>query len=129
MPEGPALGLHPRGVFQGVFNVTDCQLQSDLSNQIVVRTREIAQALGLSVYRSRPDEGLLRHLVIRQAATTSDVLVILVARREDPALVELARQLREAFPVIIGRKRSEERGGEGRDRGRFEATHQCPLQR
>ncbi|MCK4304183.1 MAG: class I SAM-dependent RNA methyltransferase, partial [Candidatus Eisenbacteria sp.] len=101
-PPGPALGLHPRGVYQGVFNIEDCQLQSPLSNRIVDRTREIARRHGLSVYDSHADEGLLRHLVIRQAATTSDLLIVIVARSEDPRLRVLASELHAAVPEITG---------------------------
>jgi 23S rRNA (uracil1939-C5)-methyltransferase len=99
---GPALGLHPRGVFQGVFDVTACQLQSPLSNEIVKHAREIARRRALSVYDSRTDSGLLRHLVIRQAATRPDLLVILVVRSEDPVLAEIARELMERVPKITG---------------------------
>ena len=79
---GPALGLHPRGVFQGVFNVEDCRLQSQLSNRIVVAFRNLARQRELPAYISRTDSGLLRHLVVRQAATTADLIVIIVARNE-----------------------------------------------
>jgi 23S rRNA (uracil1939-C5)-methyltransferase len=99
---GPALGLHPRGVYQGVFDVTACQLQSPLSNQIVGYAREIALRRALPVYDSRTDRGLLRHLVIRQAATRADLLVILVVRNEDPVLAEVARELMERVPEITG---------------------------
>lgn len=97
---GPALGLHPRGVYQGVFNVDACQLQSSLSNRIVVKARQIALKRKLSVYNSRTDEGLLRHLVIRQAATSDDLLVVLVVRQEDAHLADMARELARAVPEI-----------------------------
>ena len=99
---GPALGLHPRGVFQGVFNVEDCRLQSQLSNRIVVAFRNLARQRELPAYISRTDSGLLRHLVVRQAATTADLIVIIVARNEDPVLGEIAHELREAVPEITG---------------------------
>jgi len=99
---GPALGLHPRGVFQGVFDVTDCRLQSPLSNRVVEAMRSIARARDLDAYRSRADQGLLRHLVIRQAATTRDLIVILVVRSEHPDLPDIARELKAAVPEISG---------------------------
>ncbi len=101
-PPGPALGLHPRGIFQGVFNVEACCLQSETSNRIVRATRRIARELDLSAYHSRRDEGLLRHLVVRQAATTDDLLVVVVARAPDPRLAELARRLAGEVPAITG---------------------------
>lgn len=99
---GPALGLHPRGVFQGVFNVTDCRLQSPLTNRILELVRRHARESGWTAYDCRRDDGLLRHVIVRQSATTSDLLVVLVARREDPAAFELLRHLAEAVPEITG---------------------------
>jgi len=100
LPTGPALGLHPRGRFDAVFDVTDCRLQSPLSNRIVAAMRTIAKRRNLSVYDSREDAGLLRHLVIRQAATSGDLLVILVVRSEHPDLAEIAAELQQAVPEI-----------------------------
>jgi tRNA/tmRNA/rRNA uracil-C5-methylase (TrmA/RlmC/RlmD family) len=53
---GPALGLHPRGRYDGVFDVEDCRLQSPVSNRIVACMRAIARRRGLSVYHSRADD-------------------------------------------------------------------------
>ncbi len=99
---GPALGLHPRGCFQGVFNITDCHLQSVISNKIVIEARALAQTMKLPVYNSHQDEGLLRHLVIRQSATTKDLLVVLVVREEDSRLEQFIRELAAAVPEITG---------------------------
>ena len=101
-PAGPALGLHPRGVFQGVFDVEDCRLQSPVSNEIVAQVRAIARRRSLPIYNSHRDEGLLRHLVIRQARSCSDLLVMIVARTEDPRLAELAADLASAIPQVTG---------------------------
>ncbi len=101
-PAGPALGLHPRGRYEGVFDVADCRLQSPLSNQIVAGVRAFVRERGLTAYVSHNDTGLMRHLVIRQAATRSDLLLVLVVRREEPALQELARELCAAFPAVTG---------------------------
>ncbi|MBD3235989.1 MAG: 23S rRNA (uracil(1939)-C(5))-methyltransferase RlmD [Candidatus Eisenbacteria bacterium] len=102
LPPGPALGLHPRGRFQGVFDVSDCRLQSRLSNRIVITVRELARAGGLAVYDSRDDAGLLRHLVVRQAATSPDCVVVIVARHEAPELAALAAELCARVPEITG---------------------------
>ncbi|MFH1143143.1 MAG: 23S rRNA (uracil(1939)-C(5))-methyltransferase RlmD [Candidatus Eisenbacteria bacterium] len=99
---GPALGLHPRGRFDAVFDVSDCRLQSPLSNHIVEAVRREARTLGLAAYNSHKDQGLLRHLVIRRSATTPDLLIVLVARLEDPALARLARAATAAVPEITG---------------------------
>jgi 23S rRNA (uracil1939-C5)-methyltransferase len=99
---GPALGLHPRGQFQGVFNIEECRLQSPESNRIVCAAREAARELELSAYDSHTDQGVLRHLVVRQAATTRDLLVVVVARSADPRLRKLADRIAAACPEVTG---------------------------
>jgi 23S rRNA (uracil1939-C5)-methyltransferase len=99
---GPALGLHPRGRYDGVFDVEDCRLQSPVSNRIVACMRAIARRRGLSVYHSRADEGLLRHLVVRQAQTTRDLIAVIVVRHERPVTADVARELQDAIPEITG---------------------------
>ncbi len=101
-PPGPALGLHPRGRFNAVFDLRDCRLQSALSNRIVALVREAARARQLTAYDSRTDAGLLRHLVIRQATESADLLLVLVARAPDPVLAELAREIMTHAPEVTG---------------------------
>ena len=102
LPPGPALGLHPRGLFSAVFDVTGCRLQSEASNAIVAAVRAAAREERLGAYDSRRDEGLLRHLVVRQAAHTRDLLIVLVARADHPALARLSAAARRAVPGITG---------------------------
>jgi 23S rRNA (uracil1939-C5)-methyltransferase len=102
LPPGPALGLHPEGRFQAVFDLTDCRLQSPLSNRIVAEVRRIARARCLTAYDCRTDEGLLRHLIVRQPATGADCLAVLVARAHDPVLGEIARELLACVPELTG---------------------------
>jgi 23S rRNA (uracil1939-C5)-methyltransferase len=101
-PQGIALGLHPRGRFDGIFDVEACRLQSEVSNRVVVALREIARRLDLPCYDSHRDEGLLRHLVVRQSAGFGDLLLVLVARREDERLAAVAHELRAAVPEVTG---------------------------
>jgi 23S rRNA (uracil1939-C5)-methyltransferase len=97
-----ALGLHPRGRYEAVFNVTDCRLQSPITNRIVQELRSAAIRLGLPAYDSHADDGLLRHLVTRTAAHWPDLLAVLVVREWDDRLMELASGLRRKVPQITG---------------------------
>jgi 23S rRNA (uracil1939-C5)-methyltransferase len=102
LPTGIALGLHLRGRYDAIFDIQDCRLQSPLTNRIVGELREIARRRGLPAYDSRSDEGLLRHLVVRRSLRHPDLLLVLVVRREDPAVPEIARELRAAVPEVSG---------------------------
>lgn len=101
-PPEPALGLHPSGRFDAVFDVLDCRLQSTLSNRIVAEARALARERALPSYDTRSDTGLLRHLVVRQASTSGDCLLAIVAREDDPALDALAAAIRARVPEVTG---------------------------
>jgi len=77
--DGPlALGLHVKGNFYSIVNTDDC----NIINQDFTIIREIVRSYfenhNLPFYHKSSHEGLLRHLVIRRAATTGEILVNLV---------------------------------------------------
>ncbi|UCC43733.1 MAG: 23S rRNA (uracil(1939)-C(5))-methyltransferase RlmD [Candidatus Zixiibacteriota bacterium] len=72
------LGLHRRGRFDDIFDLTECHLQSDLSNRIVAWTREFVRSREIPVYDVRDHTGFMRFLVIREGKRTGQVLVNLV---------------------------------------------------
>jgi len=96
-----ALGLHAPGFFNKVIDLEECHLQSKLSARIVNGVRAFAKEREWPPWHIRDHTGFLRHLVIRQAANTSDLMVNLVTSSHDEAkLAELAEYLKEHFPEI-----------------------------
>lgn len=85
---GPlALGLHKKGSFHDIVNITDCKIVHEDYNRIVTFTRQFYEDRNVPFYRKMQHEGVLRHLVIRQSAKTKKLLVNLVASTQDiPAL-------------------------------------------
>ena len=77
--DGPlALGLHVKGNFYSIVNTDDCNIVNEDFTIIRERVRSYFQSLGLTFYHKRSHEGLLRHLVVRRASTTGEILVNLV---------------------------------------------------
>jgi 23S rRNA (uracil1939-C5)-methyltransferase len=105
-PEGPqptpALGLHVAGRFDGVFDLEECALTSGASLTAVRLVREFARERGLTAWRTDDDEGLLRHLILREGKNTGEVLVALVVRREHPSFPELAARLAREITTLVG---------------------------
>ena len=102
-PEGaPALGLHPTGRYDRVFDVEDCLLPSPLINRILQVLRAEAARLRLTSYVSRSDQGLLRHVITRTSRHWPDVLVALVVRDWDARLEEFGQALRRSVPAVTG---------------------------
>jgi 23S rRNA (uracil1939-C5)-methyltransferase len=95
------LGLHVPERYDKVVDLEECWLQSELSNAILTSIREVARGWNLSVYNTEVHEGYLRHLVIRQAKQTGEVMVNLVTSIDWPeAMQNLTKLLTSHFPEI-----------------------------
>lgn len=95
------LGLHYRGRYDRVFDLRECYLQSELSNQIVDWTRKFFKDKKLSTYDLKKHQGFLRYLSVKEAKNTSEVMVNLVTNKGDfPYQEEFAKGLLEKFPKI-----------------------------
>lgn len=100
-----ALGLHVPGVFDKVLDVETCHLQFEEGNAILASVRALARASGAPAWDTRAHQGLWRHLVLRKAFTSGEVLVDLVVSRDDPVaeelLTELVRRHREITTAVL----------------------------
>ena len=82
--DGPlALGMHKRGSFYDIVSVTDCQIIDEDYRKIIKGVREYFAALqadGVDVpfYHRMRHTGYLRHLLVRRAAKTGEILIALV---------------------------------------------------
>lgn len=82
--DGPlALGMHKRGSFYDIVSVTDCQIVDEDYRSILSCVRDYFASLqekGLDIcfYHRLRHTGYLRHLVVRKAAGTGEILVALV---------------------------------------------------
>lgn len=81
--DGPlALGLHKRGSFHDIVNVPKCQIVDEDCRQALVCTLEYTKETGLPYYHRMRHEGFLRHLLVRKAAKTGEILIDLVTTGE-----------------------------------------------
>ena len=79
MKDGPlALGLHMKNRFYEVVNTDDCNIVHKDFTIIREAVRSYFDDLGVPFYNKRNHEGVLRHLVIRRAHSTGEILVNLV---------------------------------------------------
>src|SRR5881628_2594525 len=78
LEDGPTLGLHKAGRWDEVLQIDYCWLTTDLGNAIRNAVREWARGDKLVAYDQAEHSGYLRHLVVREARNTGQVLVQLV---------------------------------------------------
>ncbi len=77
--DGPlTLGLHQKKSFFNILNTDDCQLPHPDFGAILTITREYFSRLGIGYFHKRSHSGYLRHLLVRRAIKTGEILVDLV---------------------------------------------------
>ena len=87
---GPlALGQHKRGSFYDILTVTDCQIVDEDFRAILKATVEFFGESGLTFFHRLTHEGYLRHLLVRKAVKTQEILVDVVTTTQyDAQLAE-----------------------------------------
>ena len=84
---GPlALGMHKRGSFHDVVNVDGCRIVHKDFTKILTATREYFKEKGIGFHRKLTHEGYLRHLLVRRAVKTGEILVALVTSGQVPGV-------------------------------------------
>ena len=82
--DGPlALGMHKRGSFYDIVTVDDCQIVDGDYRKILSCTREYFDSRNVSFYHRLRHEGYLRHLLVRKAAKTGEILIALVTTTQE----------------------------------------------
>ena len=76
---GPlALGMHKRGSFYDIVDVPECRIVDDDFHTVLTVTLDYFKERNLSYYHKLRHTGYLRHLLVRKAVKTGEILVDLV---------------------------------------------------
>lgn len=73
-----ALGMHKRGSFYDIVVVDECQIVDADFRKILKATLEYFRSQDVSYFHRNTHEGYLRHLLVRKAVRTGEILVDLV---------------------------------------------------
>ena len=77
--DGPlSLGLHKRGSFHDILTSDDCAIVDGDFNRILKSVLDYFRSQGISYYHKQTRIGYLRHLVVRKAVYTGEILINLV---------------------------------------------------
>lgn len=87
--DGPlSLGMHKRGSFYDVVSVGNCQIVDEDYRTILNITLEFFKDKNLSFYHRLRHEGYLRHLLVRKAVKTGEILIALVTTTQREELIK-----------------------------------------
>ncbi len=89
--DGPlTLGMHKKGSFYDVVTVDGCQIiDADMRRVLTITLKYFTKAKQ-PYYRKNTHEGYLRHLLVRKAVKTGEILVDLVTSTQISSLYEIA---------------------------------------
>lgn len=77
--DGPlSLGMHKRGSFHDIVTVSDCQIVDEDFRKIISCTRGYFDQCKVPFYHRMRHDGYLRHLLVRKAVKTGEILVDLI---------------------------------------------------
>ncbi len=93
--DGPlSLGMHKRGSFYDIVTVKECQIVDADYRFILDTVLEFFREKNASFYHRLRHEGYLRHLLVRRAQKTGEILIALITTtQEEIALGGLVEQL------------------------------------
>lgn len=95
------LGLHERERFDEIFDVEDCLLESEISNEIVRWFRGFVRENDIPVYDVLNHTGFLRFLAIRETKNTGQIMINVVTTDGSiPGVEKLMESITERFPQI-----------------------------
>lgn len=82
--EGPlALGMHKRGSFYDVVSVRDCQIIDEDYRAVLACVLDYFAQKNSSYFHRIRHEGYLRHLLVRKAQKTGEILIVLVTTTQE----------------------------------------------
>ncbi len=84
-----------------VINTKNCRMQPDLVNEILEELTRLVESMKIQLYSPKTGTGLLRHVLIRYAKATDEVMVVFVTSTRDfPSRKNMVKALRDKFPQI-----------------------------
>ena len=100
--DGPlALGMHKRGSFYDIVTVTDCQIVDADFRAVLKATLKFFQEHGQKFYHRLSHEGYLRHLLVRKAAKTGEILIDLITTTQDTGSSVTEEELLQAWADVL----------------------------
>ncbi|UNL95493.1 23S rRNA (uracil(1939)-C(5))-methyltransferase RlmD [Paenibacillus polymyxa] len=93
-------GFYARGSHR-IVDMNTCLIQDEHNDEVVARVKEIGRMLGISAYNEETGRGLLRHVVVKTAFRTGEMMLVLVTNGRDiPHADAWIGSIREHIPHV-----------------------------
>ena len=84
-----------------VVPVDACQIENEKADAIICDIRDMLRSFKITIYNENSGQGLLRHVLIRTASRTGQILVVLVVTSPVfPSKNNFVKDLRKKYPEI-----------------------------
>lgn len=95
------LGLHRRGAFDQIFDLTECYISGEIDSEIVKWVRNFVKTENIPVYDVFTHVGYMRFLMIRQTKNTNQLMINIVTNYGDfEQSDKFIKDITKAFPQI-----------------------------
>lgn len=93
-------GFYAKGSHR-IIDMESCLIQHEHNDELVAKVKEIGSHFGISAYNEETGRGLLRHVVVKKAFRTGEMMLVLVTNGRDiPYKDEWIGSIREAIPHV-----------------------------
>jgi len=93
-------GFYAKGSHR-IIDMESCLIQHEHNDEVVAKVKEIGSHFGISAYNEETGRGLLRHVVVKKAFRTGEMMLVLVTNGRDiPYKDEWIGSIREAIPHV-----------------------------
>ena len=80
-----------------------CYIQSDRINFVFRKVRDLLRKFDISIYDEKKGQGLFRHLIVRHAFVTNQILIGFVTQSgKIPHIHQIISEITRDFPEVIG---------------------------
>ncbi|MDR0266638.1 23S rRNA (uracil(1939)-C(5))-methyltransferase RlmD [Paenibacillus sp.] len=93
-------GFYARGSHR-IIDMETCLIQHEDNDEVVARVKSIGRKLGISAYDEETGQGLLRHVVVKVAFRTGEMMIVLVTNGDKiPQMDAWIQEIREQLPSV-----------------------------
>lgn len=94
-------GFYAKGSHR-IVDMETCLIQHEHNDEVVAKVKEIGSHLGISAYNEETGRGLLRHVVVKKAFRTGEMMLVLVTNGKDiPHRDAWIGSIREAISHVV----------------------------